>query len=206
MVRGLLGLGIRAIDWILRRAYRVRPFSDDPKCILRISPGQVGRRLTLSDGTLVGLGDPLVNIHLWNERMGGLGGNTGPAAWGAATLHHFRFSLQQLAALMSDDADWRMAIAVCGEISFVTDLEKARRLFEALGFDILLLDQPGLKIWRGAFWDNLFASWLMWAYNPESLKGKRLANLARVQIWMSRERLMGMYSAGQPGVGPSRLP
>jgi hypothetical protein len=85
----------------------------------------------------------------------------------------------------------------------VTDLEKARRLFEALGFDILLLDQPGLKIWHPAFWDNLFASWLMWTYNPESLKGKRLADLARVQIWMSREKLLRRYAVEG---GPDQLP
>jgi hypothetical protein len=193
MVRSLLGHGIRAIDWILRRAYKVRPFCDDRACILRISPGRVRRALRLSDGASLRPGDPLVNIHLWNERLDDLGLDV-PAAWGAVTLHRFRFSLGRLAALLTDGGEWREVVAVCGELSFVTGLEKARRFFEPLGFDLFLVDQPGLKIWRPAFWDNLFASWLMWTFNPASLRGKRLGQLVRVEVWMSRDTLLRKYA------------
>jgi hypothetical protein len=193
MVRALPKAGIRAIEWILRRAYRVRPLCDDPACILRISPGEVRRPIRLSDGASLHAGDPLVYIHLWNERLVDLGGAATLAAWGAEELHRFRFSMRRLAERLRDDADWQRAVAVCGELSFVTDLGKAGKLFEALGFDLVVIDQPGLRIWRGAFWDNLFASWLMWAFNPGSLRGKRLADLIRVRIWMSRERLRRRY-------------
>lgn len=193
MIRSLLGQGIRAIDWGLRQAYRVRPFCDDPGCILRISPGRVRRPLELSDGASLKPGDPLINIHLWNERVDEFGGGNPPAAWGAASLHRLRASLHRLAVLLSDDANGREAVAVCGKLSFVTHPVKAQRLFQALGFDMAVIDRPGLRIWRPAFWDNLLASWLMWTFNPASLRGKRLADLARIEVWMSRKSLLGKY-------------
>lgn len=193
MLRAALTGGIRGIDWVLRYAYRVRPLSDDPDCILRVSPGKASCSLRLSDGTSVRPGDPLANIHLWNERLLRLGGDNAPVAWGVTTFHHFRASLLQLARRLRDDTDLRHVVAVCGHLSFVTDLDKARRLFTALGFDLVLVDRPGLRIWRPAFWDNLFASWLMWAFNPASLHGKKLANLVRAHIWISREQLLRGY-------------
>ena len=64
-------LFIRALDWIIRFAYRVCPFSKDLDCILRISRSRSKQQIHLSDGVQVQLSDPILAIHCWNERLGG---------------------------------------------------------------------------------------------------------------------------------------
>jgi hypothetical protein len=180
---------------LLRQASRIRPLSDNPECILRISLGKARGDLSLSDGAKVHAGDPLVEIHLWNERLSLLEGSTAPLAWGVALLRDFRSSLRLLATRLHDDPDSREVVAVRGGFSFATDIEQPRRMFKTLGFDLVLVDRPRLRIWRPAFWDSLFASWLMWAFNPAGLHGKRLKDLTRLEIWMSRDCLLRRYSA-----------
>ena len=184
---------ISGIDGILRIFLAVRPFTEDPACILRISSERSRHELLLSDGTQIQRGDPLIGLHAWNERLRDQGSEEAPLAWGRFLVRRFKSSLRLLAAHLTIAPSPENPVALRAELSFVTDPHQAGRIFSHLGFDVVVLDRPGGRVWRKAFWDNLYACWLMWAYSPLSLRGKRLSDLYRVHIWMSSSRLAELH-------------
>ena len=188
-------LAIRTIDRILRAAYKVKPFSQDPDCILRISKSPSPQQIRLSDGVQVQLGDPILVIHFWNERLGGSPQDRIALGWGRHLSRRLKASLRMLPAYLDHNLWANDIVAVCGELGFVKDVLSAKRYFMRLGFDVVPMEAPGMRFWRRAFWDNLYSYALMWTFNPGLLRGKRLTKLVRVVIWISRERLVQMYAA-----------
>ena len=187
-------MGICGIDWILRRVYGVSPFSHEPGCILRLAWGRSSEEWQLSDGTCVRPGDPLVHLHLWNERLKDLPQDRASLGWGRDLMRMLASSLSMLAAHLGEVQGGQSVVALRAEFGFLTDLQAARLIAVPLGFDVVLKELPGLRMWRRAFWDNFYSLLLLWVFDPASLQGKRLASLSRVVIWMSRERLTERYS------------
>jgi hypothetical protein len=99
-----------------------------------------------------------------------------------------------LAAHLDEVQGGQSVVALRAEFGFLTNLRAARLIAVPLGFDVVLKELPGLRVWRRAFWDNFYSYLLLWVFGPPSLQGKRLASLNRVVIWMSRERLIERYS------------
>ena len=60
---------IHRLDALLRHLYRIREFTDDPNCLLRLAMKQASTLLSLSDGTRIMLGDPVGELHLWNDHV-----------------------------------------------------------------------------------------------------------------------------------------
>lgn len=85
-------------------------------------------------------------------------------------------------------------VALRAEFGFLTNLRAARLIAVPLGFDVVLRELPGLRVWRRAFWEDFCSYLLLWVFGPPSLQGERLASLNRIVIWMSRERLIERYS------------
>ena len=56
-------------DALLRHLYQIREFTDDPNCLLRLAIKQAGTPLRLSDGTRIMPGDPIGELHLWNDHV-----------------------------------------------------------------------------------------------------------------------------------------
>jgi hypothetical protein len=189
MMRGL----IRAIDWCLRRFYRVKPFTEDPGCILRLSPGRSKHDFFLSDGTRIRAGDPVLDIHLWNERLPSLSQASWVVDWTRFLLHGFKVSLGLLSEYLCHHSASGGEVVLRGELGFASDFQTAKDVFEHLGFDVVLKEHPGARIWRRAFWDSLYSCALMWTFCAPSIRSKSLMKLLRVQVWMSGETLWRRY-------------
>lgn len=187
---------IRAIDWIIRFAYQVKPYSEDPDCILRISPSQSKRQIHLSDGVQVQVGDPILALHFWNERLERLPQDRTSLGWRCFFLQRCKISFHMLAAYLDQHPQIGDRLALRGEFGFVTDLRPAETFYNQLGFDVFLKERPGGRFWRRAFWDNVFSYALLWAFRPRSLQGKHLTKLIRVEIWISRGQFMQLYGEG----------
>jgi hypothetical protein len=188
---------VRFIDGLLIRHYRIYPFSDDPACILLCGPRSCDQALHLDDGFSLRKGDPLLGIHLWNERLASLEGGLQAFGLSRNLLTAFLASLRLLAAAIQVQAIPNSPRALRGEFGFTGHDESARGVFERMGWSMRVRDDPGLRFWRSAFWDNFYAWMLMWTYAPDSLTGKRLADLKRIEIWMSCEELIRRYGLGR---------
>jgi hypothetical protein len=64
----LLRAIIRRFDAWLSHVEGVEPFTDDPKCIMRLQVGHATHSLILP-GAMIPVGANVLLLHAWNERM-----------------------------------------------------------------------------------------------------------------------------------------
>ena len=184
--------GVRTIDLTLQRYYHIFEFTDDPACILRLARSVSAHDLALSDGTRIARGEPVLELHLWNERLPALPRGGASLNWGIDMTRRARHSLGLLAAYLAGESRFDQIRALHGESGFLelSQFPEMRTLVEHLGFDFVTGDAPGWRVWKYTFWQNLFSWWLMWTFNPASLHSKRFHEIARSELWMSRAMLM----------------
>lgn len=183
--------GVRAIDLALKRYYHVFEFTDNPQCILRIALSVNAHEFVLSDGVQIRRGEPILELHFWNERLPVLPHRGASLEWGIEVAKRARHSLCLLAEYLACEPRFNSVHALHGESGFLEagQLSEMRALVEHLGFDFVPGVEPGWRVWKYAFWQNLFSWWLMWTFNPASLHGKQFNNIARNELWMSRTTL-----------------
>ena len=196
---------VRALDSLLRRANHVFEFSQHPDCVLRLSLGVGDRDLILSDGTHVHRGDPIGELHLWNERIPRMPRDGPDLAWALLFLRRFSRSLAELAAYVQAEPRFQEVQAFRGESSFMggEGLAQLAGPVQHLGFDTVPKQPDGKRVgwWQrfAEFWDGFYVMALMAAFNPGSLKGKRLWRMRRGQIWISRAVLLARHG-GKTGI------
>lgn len=197
MVANFSRAGVRAIDLALQRHYRLFLFSEAPACILRLTPTVSARAVTLRDGTGVARGEPILELHLWNERLPALPRNGATLTWGVTFVRRTRYSLRLLADYLVREPQFIQIRALHAELGFLEldQFPEMHRLVEHLGFEFVVGEAPGWRVWRYAFWQNVFSWWLMWTFNPASLAGKHFGKMARGELWLSRAVLIQKYQA-----------
>jgi hypothetical protein len=190
--------GIFALDTLLRRVYHVQEFTQAESCLLRIAFGESDREITLSDGTRVHRGEPIIEIHFWNERIPLMPREGPDLGWGMRFYRQWGQSLHVLAAYIESDPRGDGIKALRGETAFARKggLERYNQLLRRAGFDFVRRDARAgkLKHFR-EFWDNFYVWALIWAFNPGSLRGKDLFQMERCQVWISREALIKRYGS-----------
>jgi len=191
---------ISRFDWLLRRLYGIREFTKEDDCIMRITFRKSDRELLLSDGTKIPKGETIGELHFWNERIPPMPKDGPDLAWGLQFHRLMRRSLVELAKYVESAPEWEGVRAFRGEtaVDGQEGVKQATVLIGRLGFDLLPLGRsisrlkPFLE-----FWENIYLWGLIWAFNPASLKGKRLVDLRRCQIWISRRELLERYRKGR---------
>jgi len=189
---------IRRFDSFLRRLYGIHEFTAEDDCILRIGFAKSDRELTLSDGTKILKGETIGELHAWNEHIPPMPKEGPDLAWGLRFHRLMRRSLVELAKYIERAPEWKGVRAFRGEpaVDAQEGLKQVTELLGRLGFDLLPLGRsisrlkPFLE-----FWENIYLWGLIWTFNPASLKGKRLLDLQRCQIWISRRRLLERYKS-----------
>lgn len=194
---------IRSFDAFLRRAYRIEEFTQDPECIVRLGPGRCHKAIRLADGTVLQPGDPLLEMHLWNEHLPAIppGGHT--VAWATRLLYLMRRSLRMLADYVLRDSRFAEVQALHGILPIPGGeaLPRWERALRHLGFEVV---RPPSGLWHrfAAFWENLYTWAIIWAFNPPSLRRRRFGRMVRCHIWLTRKTLAALLS-GSPDAGAS---
>jgi hypothetical protein len=186
---------IRTLDALLRRAYGVYEFTQDPDCILRLSLTHATQDLALADGTPVAHGDRLAVIHFWNERLPPIAEHGVDLRWAREMYRTFRPSLQLLGQHLAQEPVLAQVRAVCGEATFIgaTNVSAGASLLARLGFEIHPATRGGTWGRLATFWQNVYSWMLIWAFNPASLRGRRPSDLERYWLWISRATLEAKY-------------
>jgi hypothetical protein len=187
---------VHALDTLLRARGGVHVFSADPRCILRLANGRAGQGLLLAGGTAIAPGEPVIEMHLWNERLPVMPAGGADLAWAKEFLQRFTVSLRLLNAYLAAHSELNGARVLHGETGFLTTrtLDEGASLLVHLGFEVRR-PRTGASPWKrfAEFWQNLYSWWLLWTYNPASCRGKTLRSLERCELWMSRATLARRY-------------
>lgn len=209
---GAVGRGfVRGIDFLLRRTRGVEEFTHEDGCILRLALSRAVADRALSDGTLVRRGDPVGELHLWNERIPPMGAAGPDLAWGLRFYRRLVHSLGLLSACVESDPRFDSILAFRGETAFaLPDVEAGvERMARTAGFDFVRVPYASSRWGRFAeFWENFYSLMLIWTYNPASLRGKGPFTVRRYQLWISRQTLRERYGGTQRGLrgGARRTP
>ena len=190
---------IRWFDRFLRRAFGVFEFTDDPECIFRLQLTKARHDITLSDGTVVSKGDPVLGLHFWNEHLPPIGPEGSDLAWGVRTARMMVSSLRAIVAWVRDHPELADRQIIGGATVLIESgaTGGSARLIRRLGFDIFPFKNVLGRF--GEVWENLYTWWLMWAYNKASLRRKRLLRIRRTEIWMRIDRLVAQFGRGDAG-------
>jgi hypothetical protein len=172
-------------------------FTADPDCILRVAPARADTGMTLSDGVVVARGDPILELHFWNERLPQASASQG-LGWGGRFGRRLRRSFGALAAVIDTDPRLAHAVAIRGRLAFAgaRNREETRRWGHWFGLETPAREAPpplGRRVHDAAedFW--LLA--LAYAFNPGCLPARQLSR-RRDDLWMSRASLKARYGPG----------
>jgi hypothetical protein len=190
---------VRRVDTALRRRQGIAEYSDDPKCMLRYSLARVKRARTLSDGVAVAAGEPVLEIHYWNEHLPTIPRDGAYSAWAAQFVDRLVGSLYLLGDRMERDPKFADIVALRGAPAFAEGSRNGlqlARICRRIGFDIV---EPQTAVGLGArlhgFFDSILVWALVWTFNRAGLRMRGLAH-GRIEIWMSRAKFVSRYGAG----------
>lgn len=186
-----LRLLIRRFDNWLSCQYGVYVFNKEEGIILRLQEGYVEHDLTLPDG-FAARGSRALFLHLWNERiplMPAAGADLAYALW---LQRRLVFSLRAAARYLLQ-APHLKNIEVVGGVSAHMTLKSGggRALLEHLGFTVFPYHCRAGAF--GEFWENFYTWWLMWTFNPASVRRHPLWRLQRLEFWMTRKAFLERY-------------
>lgn len=175
---------VRCFDAWLSRRYGVFEFTQAPDCLLRLQVATARHDISLPD-CRVKAGEPVLLLHLWNERLPALAASTANLVWAKNLQRRLLSSLREAARYLGDHPELTDVRAVGGVTVLLgaDEREGGARLVERLGFCVLPYRSPLARF--GEFWENFYTWVLMWAYNPASLHHRNLWRLRRKEFWIS---------------------
>jgi hypothetical protein len=182
---------IFSVDRLLRHKQGIIGYLHSDRDLLRIAVREWEGGLTAIQGATVANGAAVIELHLWNERIAGLG-TLGPGlGWGTRLCRHVEHSFALLAGRMEADSRLAGCIAIRAEIVFPDKRTAAKFIRIAARFGLLCkpdVPPPG-------FGRSFLALALVWASNPRSLAGKRLRPGCAV-FWISMQCFRRRYAGG----------
>lgn len=187
-VRRLIG----GLDDRLSRSQGVKSFSDDERCILRYALIRSAREVRLSDGTVVGRGDFVLDIHCWNDRVPPMARSGPDIAWAQDASKRFRNSLRLLAEALGTDPELGAVKACRAQVNFVGQggsNASVSRIIQRMGFEDV--DEGCGSLWSQAhrYLENILIAALVWTHNPDAFRRNKMVRERR-PVWASRAQVL----------------
>ena len=145
----------------------------------------------LSDGTHMRCGEPLVDLHAWNEQVPRMGPDGPTLGWACQFSRALDLSLRQLAEFLARDHEFD-DIAVIRANIILTTANQTRQLMRMMhhyGFEAIPAGGPCSlfdRLHRSG--ENIMAMLLAMAVNPAAVRGNVLW-WDRAQLCVSRKVL-----------------
>jgi len=181
------------LDRRLRRLQGVYEYTADENCLFRAQRDRAHESISLSDGTRVQQGDPLIILHLWNEQMPAFPKNGATIAWARQISRGIDLSLRHLAQHLASEPELDHVAAIRADIALGAS-DRLLRLSARFGFEKPNTDvePPGGVIHR--FGENILVFMLIMASNPASIRMPVLWR-DRMPVYLSRAVLEWRYIA-----------
>ena len=193
------------LDAFLRNRYGIYEYTTNPDCVFRVSITDSDDALTLSDGTVIHLGDRIGELHFWNEHIPQIGEDGPTLAWARTFQRQMYISLLDLVEHVRVTPAFDRVVAFRGVLHFGNRKSEQflKRALKRWDFDLQEEQPPNHRAGLAAFWSRFAGFWenfyllaLIWAFNQGSLIGKNVQDVWTVKVWISQEKLLHDY--GQP--------
>jgi hypothetical protein len=185
---------VGSLDALLRSLYGIREFTDDPHCVLRIGISPARMPVAMSDGTRIGEGQPIGELHLWNEHIPRYSEHGPDLGWAADMRRRILHSLRLLAQHAEHHPAWQQLAAFRADATLSSRLGdiQIRRLALRHGFELV---EPPALLFRQlhALGDSVSAWGLTRAFNPAALARQRFLR-DHHELWISRAMLLRRYA------------
>jgi len=188
----LLQTVIRPVDAWLRRRQGIFEFTHDSRCMLRLSRSSADRDIRLSDGTQVQAGDPILDIHFWNEQIPKMNGSM--LKWATSARRQMELSMAQLAEYVESEKSLHNIQIVRARAALVPrrGVGQLQRIAGSLRFE--MHDPNRGLLQRGHdFMENFLLWGLLRAFNAGGLRKNQFIR-ERHELWISRETLIRNYT------------
>ena len=197
-------------DRWLRQRQGVYEYSDDPLCMFRVQRGQADCNVCLSDGTRVRKGDPVLNLHLWNEHVPAIGPKGISMNWAREMTRRVELSMCALARHLKWTRGLDDIVAIRGDMRLGTaqQSDQLARVASHYGFEPA---GPGHAVFGPGMLkllaENIFICFLVLATNPAALRFPVLRRSHKL-VYLSRAALETRYAPaamlGRRRVGSAR--
>jgi hypothetical protein len=217
-LQGILRGQIRRLDDLIREKSGVFEFSYDPDCLLRLQVARLPRDLQLPDLSAQA-GEPVLLLHVWNERLPTFSPGGPDLAWARRFLRLVRHSFGLVAAYMQDEtagrtspelSQVRRSVRLVGGVTILLTSglhEAGSRFVQDMGFTVIPYASPLGRF--GEFWENFYSWMIIWTFYPsnssspplndrpshlgEAGRGLPLFRLHRSEMWMSRQAFVQRF-------------
>lgn len=182
------------LDRWLRAIQGVYEYTDNPDCLFRIQPARADATVVLGDGTRIGDGATVLNLHLWNEHIPPIGHGGATLKWARALARGIDLSLQELALHLRWTRALDGVVALRADMRLGTAAQSAQlaRIAARYGFE----PAGGGAGDHGSVHrlaENMFITMLVLAANPAALHGPILRR-NHTLVYLSRLALQRRYA------------
>jgi hypothetical protein len=177
---------IRWLDRYLRRRLGMFELCDDPEMIFRVRVIPSTRALPVPGGE-ISAGEPVIELHFWNEHLPELSWDGPDMEWGIRAVRVLTHSCRVIVRHMREDERLAGVKGICGStvLFFPGEESGGERVFERLGFTAARArNRLGAF---GEFWENFHAWMVMWAFNAGTLRHHSLLHMRRTEFWAAAD-------------------
>jgi len=182
----ILRVFIKVLDRILRHVLGIEEFSREPGCVLRYSRTRSRSAVTLPRGEIVRPGDPILELHFWNDR---LGTDSRPRSSPGVLRSAFRRSLALLAEQLQSNEHFADIKAVHATLARIPN--RSCCVHHPFGCAVKVKPCSGSRRIHD-FFENFLIHSLRWAFNPRHAK-QRSFRLSRLELWISVSDLTASF-------------
>jgi hypothetical protein len=194
------------LDRWLQRYQGVHEYTTDASCLFRIQRANAQANVALSDGTKIRAGEPILNLHLWNEHVPPMGDQGATVAWARQLSRALAISLKGLAKHLSARPDLRDIVALRADMRFGTPerSEQLARISARYGFATALSGEGSGSGRLHDVGERALIFLLILATNPASLRFNTFRRDHKI-VYLSRAALERRYPLrdGASGDGAS---
>jgi hypothetical protein len=185
------------LDRWLRRRQGVFEYTGNPSCMFRAQRAQADERVTLSDGTAIAPGDPILSLHLWNEHMPPLSADGATVSWARELCHRVEVSMLELARYLAECPELDDIKGVRGDMRLGTAEQSAQlaRLAARYGFEPIAEAVRSSYLSSASlhrFSENIYIFLLVLATNPVAV-GAPVLRRDHKLVYFSRSALTRRY-------------
>jgi hypothetical protein len=185
------------LDRWLQHYLGVHEYTTDPRCLFRIQRANARVNLALSDGTRIRAGEPILNLHFWNEHVPPMGDQGATVAWARQVSRAIAVSLKGLTEHLSARPDLGDIVALRADMRFgtVERSEQLARISARYGFATALSGEGAGSGRLHDVGERALISLLVLATNPASLRFNTFRRDHKV-VYLSRAALERRYRLG----------